>query len=235
MIHALPWYLVDTLHPSKVASVMASSGSWGGDYGGATARPPDPGPQVTERGQQACNGYLRRLVVNAIGVFVTHLTLNQPQGLSVDPDTGDIFFTDGPSNSIKRVSALTSAVKTAAGAPDLLPGFADGDALHGALFDAPSNVLALPGGLLLITDGGNARLRMRIDLHDGLGSAAVITLVGPGASALSVNVSETAAYIQPGLDLGPGPQVTLCRPMGLALIDDGTGGSYVARGIGIKR
>ena len=77
--------------------------------------------------------------------------------------------------------------------------------------------------MTLISDGGNARIRIRIKQDDGSNKAAVVTLVGPGAFLLPVNSTDMMSYNQPGKVLGPGPNVTLCHPAGMAMMNDGTG------------
>ena len=80
LIEANRLTFVDLLS-SKVktlASTSGGSGTWGGDYGGPTTRPSNPGPQ----------------------------------GLAVDPDTGDVYFTDSPSNTIKKLDAKSGVIVT---------------------------------------------------------------------------------------------------------------------------
>ncbi|MEY3012577.1 MAG: hypothetical protein RIT45_1312, partial [Pseudomonadota bacterium] len=115
-----------------------------------------------------------------------------PRAVGRAPD-GTLWVADGGNHRI-RVVAKDGTVTTLAGGA---AGFADGPA-KSALFNTPSDVLALPDGTMLVVDIGNQRLR-KLKL-DGTTS----TLAGSTAGFADGKGSAARFYNPYGADVTPG-------------------------------
>ena len=78
-----------------------------------------------------------------------------PVGVAVGKD-GSVFVADTYNDRV-RVVTPNGEVKTVAGGDR--PGYVDGPATGGALFDTPCALAAMPDGSLVVADTGNDRLR----------------------------------------------------------------------------
>ena len=95
-----------------------------------------------------------------------------PQGLAVDPLSGDVLVADYGNESIRMLSPKTGIVSTVAGTGE--PGFDDGDK---ATFNQPRGVACDAKGTVYLADRGNHAVR--IISRQGAGSVTN-TLAGFG-------------------------------------------------------
>lgn len=116
----------------------------------------------------------------------TSAALNSPQAIAVD-SAGDIFIADSGNNRVRRVD-LSGTITTFAGSGQ--PGFG-GD--HGqatqARLNGPTGVAIGFGGVILIADSGNNRVRVvaasgTIDTFAGTGDGGYAGDGGPATSAV---------------------------------------------------
>jgi len=82
---------------------------------------------------------------------------NAPVGLAVDKRGERVYVADTYNDRIRLITVADGQVTTIAGGN--APGYADGAASGGALFDTPCALVATADGELFIADTGNRRLR----------------------------------------------------------------------------
>ncbi len=118
--------------------------------------------------------------------------IGRPRGLAVLAD-GRLAMVDDEHHVVRLLDPATRTITGLAGLRDM-PGFADGTGAV-ARFDHPCDVVAAPGGGLLVADRGNNRIR-RVGL-DGVvttwaGTGIAGSLDGPRANA-TVNAPQGLA------------------------------------------
>ncbi|HLL13474.1 MAG TPA: hypothetical protein VK388_00205 [Pyrinomonadaceae bacterium] len=82
---------------------------------------------------------------------------NAPVGVAVDARGERVYVADTYNDRIRLITVADGQVTTIAGGNS--PGYADGAAIGGALFDTPCALVANADGELFIADTGNRRLR----------------------------------------------------------------------------
>jgi kumamolisin len=119
---------------------------------------------------------------------------NQPEGVAVDPTTGNVIVADTGNNMIRKITLSTSHVSTLAGSSTFtnvngtMVNYGWIDATGGAAyFNGPVNVAIDPSGNIYVTDTGNDVIRkvtsagvvttpygrlFNLDTADGIGSNA---------------------------------------------------------------
>jgi sugar lactone lactonase YvrE len=132
--------------------------------------------------------------------------LAAPQGIELDPSTGNLFFTDTLHHAVRVLGPDGTVVTLAGGRPGAL----DGD-FKNARFNAPRGLRLLPGGKLLVADTGNGTIR-QLDLN----ARGVTTLIGAAHDA-----TFTLPDCNPSLD-NPPITATLCAPKAIIADTDGT-------------
>ncbi|MFT3841564.1 MAG: hypothetical protein QM723_31540 [Myxococcaceae bacterium] len=131
--------------------------------------------------------------------------LAAPQGIELDPATGNLFFSDTLHHAVRVLGADGTVVTLAGGSPGSL----DGDFVH-ARFNAPRGLRLLPGGKLLVADTGNGTIR-QMDLN----ARKVSTVIGTAHGA-----TFTLPDCDPSLD-NPPTTATLCAPKSIVVDADG--------------
>jgi RHS repeat-associated protein len=127
------------------------------------------------------------------------------RGLAAGPD-GSVYLAETSRDRVVRITPAGD-VQLVAGGGDPADGLGDGGSATSARLSSPSDVAVGPGGALLISDTGNARIR-RVDA-----GGTIRTVAGGGpAGGLGDDAPATAA--------------TLSSPRGIAAAPDGT--IYVA-------
>ena len=137
----------------------------------------------------------------------TNARFNGPHGISVDPNSSDVYVGENSGNYVRKVSA-SGFVSTAAGTGSA--SYGDGPATS-AMFKAPHGLPVDPYGSVFIADHANNRVRK-------LASGIVTTVAGSGAAS--------------SID-GIGLAATFKQPTSIALIANGTIG-YVVEHSGSK-
>jgi len=130
--------------------------------------------------------------------------LRRPVGVAAD-GAGNLFFSDGQNNRIRRVDASGTIVTVAGNGNEGFSG--DGGPAVQAQLASPSGLAVDGAGNLYIADFSNHRIR-RVDAK-----GIITTIAGTGVMGYSG-------------DGGPAARARLNRPYGLAL--DGDGNLYVA-------
>ncbi len=139
------------------------------------------------------------------GGLATQAVLNLPQGLAFD-GSANLLIADTGNHVVRRVDATTGIITTIAGTG--VPSYnGDGRLAVTAELNAPSGLLVLPDGSILIGDTANDRVR-RIDA-----AGMISTIAGSGPAGYSG-------------DGGPATAATLKSPVGLAV--DPVGDLYIA-------
>ncbi|MFY9488033.1 MAG: SMP-30/gluconolactonase/LRE family protein [Solirubrobacterales bacterium] len=101
---------------------------------------------------------------------------NQPQDLSVDPVSGDLFVVDSLNNRVQRfTTALDYVSKFGTVGRDL------------AQFNNPTDLSFDPGGYLWVADSSNDRVQR-------FGDVPVVTITSPAAGFVTTNSAITPAY-----------------------------------------
>ncbi|MHB1721058.1 MAG: NHL repeat-containing protein, partial [Acidimicrobiales bacterium] len=133
----------------------------------------------------------------------TAAELDDPTGLAV-ASNGDVYIADAGSNRVRMVTP-SGIITTVAGTG--VAGFSgDGGPATAAELDYPNALAISATGALLISDGGNRRVR------EVSASGIITTVAGNGTLGLSG-------------DGGPAAEAGLSEPLGVAV---GPGGVYVA-------
>ncbi len=122
--------------------------------------------------------------------------LNNPTAIAIDA-TGNIYFTDGGNNCLRKVSTTSDTINTIAGTPTVSGFSGDGGAALSAQFNNPSGIAITSSGKIFISDKGNNRMR-------------VITTTG---IIKTVAGQDTAGFNGDGLCSG----VELNQPQGVCL------------------
>eukprot|EP00798_Chlamydomonas_sp_ICE-L_P016777 gene16777-23053_t len=128
--------------------------------------------------------------------------LSSPEGIAAAIN-GDLYFTDKEGNCVKQWVLTSRVVRHIAGALDGQPGLFDGPATS-ARFNAPVGLALSPSNdALYIADSGSHAVR-KLQLSTGM----VTTVAGQPSG-------------RPGWQDGPARQAVLCRPMYVAVRQDG--------------
>lgn len=136
------------------------------------------------------------------GASALSANLNSPQGLAVDLD-GNVYIADTGNNRVRRVDAVSGAIRTVAGNGIAVFTGDQGSAVEASLNLPRSICLSATGNGLYIADTRNHRIRF-VDLTSGI----VRTFAGSGVQGLSG-------------DGGPARSAALDSPDGVALDPDG--------------
>lgn len=138
------------------------------------------------------------------GAAAANSQIQEPTGLTTDRE-GDLFLTSLGGSRIRRIARGGGAITGIGGSTDGFSG--DGGPATAARFGMPGGVAMGPGGVVLVADTANNRIRrIRAD-------GVVTTLAGTG---------------EPGFDGdgGPASRARFNAPVGVAV--DGVGAIYVA-------
>jgi hypothetical protein len=157
-------------------------------------------------------------------------TLAWPSGLAFTAD-GTLLIADTMHNRIRAVSPDGTRISTvagtgAAGSPNGADG--DGGAATAAQLNAPYDVVALPGGGMVVADTGDRRVRA-VDA-----SGAIRTLAGSGDDDTSNGVGRGAAFRTPlGLAVRANGHVLVVDRAGHAVrdVDPATGATTTVAGV----
>ncbi|MBS1791450.1 MAG: hypothetical protein JST85_27305 [Acidobacteria bacterium] len=106
-------------------------------------------------------------------------SLNFPYGLTVDKNTGDVYFAEFGNNRVRKIAVATGTISTVAGTGSATYNGDDRPATEAAV-NAPINVTFDNSGNLVIADSGNNRIR-RINNADG----KISTIVGTGSTGFA--------------------------------------------------
>ena len=123
------------------------------------------------------------------GGLAIHATLDEPNGVAVDP-AGDLFIVDDASNVVREVFSASGEIITVAG--DGTAGYSgDGEPAAEAKLNAPVGVALDAAGDLFIADGGNNVVREVI-----AATGEIITVAGDGTAGYNGdNIPATAAEL----------------------------------------
>ena len=143
------------------------------------------------------------------GGLAVEATLSYPEGIDVDPSTGNLYIADTFNNVIRMITKSTGIITTIAGLRLLGYDGDGGPATLASLYSPSGIAVAAVTGDVYVADTGNSMIRM-ITKSTGI----VTTIAGTGASGYSG-------------DGGPATSATLRRPSGVA-IDVLTGNIYIS-------
>jgi hypothetical protein len=130
---------------------------------------------------------------------------NNPSALTVATD-GTVYLLDSGNQRVRRIAPTPShPVETIAGRAEQPFGYDDGPGTQ-ARFRAQMGMVMFPGGMVLIADTANFRLRK----------------VVPGTGAADTQVYTVAGSGRIGTRLGDGEEADLVAPAGLAVFPNDT-------------
>ena len=142
------------------------------------------------------------------GGLATLATLSSPQGIDVDPNTGDLYIADSRNHAVRMIKRSTGIISTIAGTGE--GGYAgDGGLATSAMLKRPEDI-AIEGatGNIYIADGNTIRMITK--------STGIITTIAGN--------STRADYTGDG---GLATLATLSSPQGID-VDPNTGDLYIA-------
>jgi sugar lactone lactonase YvrE len=151
------------------------------------------------------------------GGAATSAELNGPNGVAVD-STGNIYIADFANNRIRKVTATTGAISTAAG--NGTAGFTgDGGIATSAELNGPAGLAVDSAGNLYISDLGNNRVRA---VNTG---SATVTIAG-----ISIKAGDIATVAGNGTRnySGDGGAATSAELEPIAIAVDASGNIYIA-------
>ena len=142
------------------------------------------------------------------GGLATLATLSSPQGIDVDPNTGDLYIADSRNHAVRMIKRSTGIISTIAGTGG--GGYAgDGGPATSAMFYGPKNIaIEAATGNIYITDGSTIRMVTKI-------TGIITTIAGN---------STRSGYAGDG---GLATLATLSSPQGID-VDPNTGDLYIA-------
>jgi DNA-binding beta-propeller fold protein YncE len=128
---------------------------------------------------------------------------DSPEGLAVDPTTGDILVADMGNHRIRRVNATDGSVTTVAGSTS---GDADGPALS-AQIGAPTALAAAADGRIFVVESSDHRV-----LVIGTDPARTVTTIAGGSPGSSDGSGSTATLAVQGGILWDGTVLYVSEP-----------------------
>jgi DNA-binding beta-propeller fold protein YncE len=128
---------------------------------------------------------------------------NSPQGIAIDPATGDILVADMGNHKVRRVSAQDGSVSTVAGSTS---GDSDGPAAS-AQIGAPTAVAAALDGRIFVVESSNQRV-----LVIGTDPQRTVTTIAGGSPGSSDGMGSGATLAVQGGILWDGTALYVSEP-----------------------
>lgn len=130
------------------------------------------------------------------GGSATLAMINRPSGVAVAPN-GDIYFSDGSNNRVRKVTIATGIITTVAGNGTATYA-GDGGAATSASIARPSAIALDASGNIYIADDDNNRIR-KVTVSTGLISTVAgngtATFAGDGGQAIAASISGPSGVI----------------------------------------